>query len=269
MNSLELVELIKDIKEQKNITSDMLENLVQLSTVLRNFSKSQKEIKNLSEEISKIESVHIINEMNTNINSFITNFNESNEIVREEILANKDLVKELSNEYLDHKNKVEDVYSNYKKLDKIVEETRVYADKVELQTKIVSDMLNNEIETKMFSLEEKLGQLIISLDKTNDNMVGKINRIEEMIRRGEDINNNFKESIDLFNSKVNDGQESLVISNEKLVKEISEVVEVNGNLYSVLSTMKRNEEDIFGKFSMLMDKWAADNLHSLAIKKRK
>lgn len=266
MENLELRDLIKEVKNTTDVTSDMLNSMIELQSVLEKFNATYTDIQNVGKKLQNTDIIDGMKEITNTFNNSISNINEINTII-----SNTNIKVLKTNQEFSYKkeefDKIENKFNSYMNT---VDNITDILNKINEKVFDLDNQIENQLGTNFDKLYEKFDILDKKINYMNLNKV--MNKLDLVISKEAQFEEqlNIKEmTIAKYTEKIEESSKNVIDSENNLSGKVKTLIESNQEINSVLEGLNSNNKDMINVFNMLVDEWAHNNIHSIAIKKKK
>lgn len=261
MNKNSIASLIEEFELASNSTRELLDSMEMLKTVLNRYYDSLSQIDDIRDEIKNsglTDSVGNVEKIADGINEIFKNVIDSVDSVDKS-------VKEIHEYNNKNVKSFSDLNMGFKKLLSIfgnIEETALK----------VSSINNESLENIAVKLDEKSRYINDGIKKIEDmtreydtEILKKFNKMEAKSHENIEV---IDDKLDKINKSLIDANNTFDAKNEETISNIIELTDTNQKIHDILETMSNSNEDAMDTFFMLIDEWAKDNVHGVALKRK-
>lgn len=266
MENLELRDLIKEVKNTTDVTSDMLNSMLELQSVLEKFNATYTDIQNVGKKLQNTDIINGLKEITNTFNNSISNIDEINTIISDTNIK----VLKTNQEFSYKKEEFDKIENKFNSYMNTVDNITDILNKINEKVFDLDNQIENQLGTNFHKLYEKFDILDKKINDINLNKV--INKLDLVISKEAQFEEqlNIKEkTIAKYTEKIEESSKNVIDSENNLSGKVKTLIESNQEINSVLEGLNSNNKDMINVFNRMVDEWASNNIHGIAIKKKK
>lgn len=266
MDNEKTIKLIKEFEMASKATEEMLNSMDGFKDVLRQYYESYNEIVGLKDKIIESGVVGKVSdaalELSTINKQIATNISMVNESI-----------KDMQNSNSEGLDRIIQIDTKLKGVRGIFEEIKDTVSAVEKLNDAIQKSVVLEFESKFMKMSgafENIEKVVQSFDSVLDTRLSNIENT--ILKNYNKVDKHIKQSGKILNETsvaINEASITYNNSNEKLIEEVHSMIETSVQLKMIIESMNSQNQDGIESFSKLADEWAANNIHGMAIKKKR